>query len=275
MKHYTGKVAMVTGGGSGIGKSLSEALAKAGTTVVVADIGVEGAEAVVEEIRSAGGKAEALSLDVRDPEAVDAAVAKAFESHGRLDLMFNNAGIGLGGEVRHMDLKDWHDIVDVNLMGVVHGIQSAYPRMVDQGFGHLVNTSSLSGIIPAPGLTAYATTKHAVVGLSLSLRSEAAGHGVRVSVVCPGFVRTPILKSPRVSGMEPADGEKLLKKMWPFPLMEPDDLAREVLAGVAKNEPVIVAPRPARMLWRTFRWFPRRALGQLERLGGKEVRRRK
>src|SRR5207248_6593438 len=113
--------------------------------------------------------------------------------HGRLDLMVNNAGIGIGGETRELLLAHWDRIIDVNLRGVVHGVHAAYPVMIEQGSGHIVNTASLAGLLPSPGATPYAMTKHAVVGLSLSLRGEAAAYGVRVTAVCPGVVETPIL----------------------------------------------------------------------------------
>src|SRR6185312_3626412 len=118
-------------------------------------------------------KAHAIELDVRSYPSFEQAVGEAVKQSGRIDYLFNNAGIGVGGEVDSYTLDDWNDVFDVNLRGVVHGIQAVYPIMIRQRSGHIVNTASVAGLIPAPGATAYAMTKHAVVGLSLSLRGEA------------------------------------------------------------------------------------------------------
>ena len=107
--------------------------------------------------------------------------------------MFNNAGIAIGGSAHDYGIQEWNQIIDVNLRGVVNGVQAAYCIMIKQGFGHIVNTASITGLMPTPGQVAYSMTKHAVVGLSLSLRAEAALLGIRVSVLCPGAIRTPIL----------------------------------------------------------------------------------
>ena len=113
--------------------------------------------------------------------------------HGRLDLMFNNAGISLLGETQDLPLEQWNAIIDVNIRGVVHGVAAAYPVMIKQGSGHIVNTASMGGLMAAGLLTSYVMTKHAVVGLSLALRSEAAAYGVGVTAICPAAVNTPIL----------------------------------------------------------------------------------
>jgi NAD(P)-dependent dehydrogenase (short-subunit alcohol dehydrogenase family) len=164
-------VALVTGGASGIGAALCRELARRGALVVLADREAHGARAEAGRIAAAGGRAEAATLDVRDAAAVEALVAGVFSRHGRLDHLFNNAGIGVGGEVRHLALDAWRDAVEVNLMGVVHGVQAAWPRMIEQGFGHVVNTASSaafgSGAMTAP----YTATKVAVVALSRASRA--------------------------------------------------------------------------------------------------------
>ena len=272
MHGYQDRVAVVTGGASGIGRALCERLGREGAVVLVADVAAEGAEAVAEGIRQAGGRAEAVAVDVRDAAQVEALVARAFDGHGRLDLMVNNAGIALAGEVHTVTLDEWDRILDVNLKGVIHGVHAAYPRMMAQGFGQVVNMASYLGLVPMPGLAAYAMTKHAVLGLSLSLRAEAAARGVKVTVVCPGFVRTPLLEGGPVRGLEAADPADALKQVWPFPLMEPDALVEEVLRGLARNQPLIVTPRPARIMWRVYRFFPRWTVRQLEKALAKQAR---
>ena len=134
---------------------------------------------------------------MRDAAAVDAAVADVLTRHGRLDYLFNNAGIAVGGEVADLRLEDWRDAVEVNLMGVVHGVQAAWPRLGAQGFGHVVNTASMAAFLPTALAAPYGTTKSAVLGLSLALRLEGEPRGLRVSVLCPGVVRTPILDGGR------------------------------------------------------------------------------
>jgi NAD(P)-dependent dehydrogenase (short-subunit alcohol dehydrogenase family) len=253
---FSGKIAVVTGGASGIGRALGQALARRGATVVLADVDDAGAKDVAQEIG-----ATSAGLDVRDADAFAALVAEVVDEHGRLDLLFNNAGIGVGGEVAELTLAHWDRVIDVNLRGVVHGVIAAYPVMIRQGSGHIVNTASVAGLIPAPLLTPYAATKHAVVGLSTSLRGEAATHGVRVSAVCPGIIDTPIWDKMTPEGLpEPpsirtqfeAAKSSLLRRAY-----SPAALADDVLDGVARNRALIVAPTHARMAWRLYRLAPR------------------
>jgi NAD(P)-dependent dehydrogenase (short-subunit alcohol dehydrogenase family) len=160
----------------------------------LADRQIELAEEVASKICASGGNARAFNVDVTNFAAVEHLVQETVARAGRLDYIFNNAGIGIGGNASHFGIEDWNQMMDVNLRGVIHGVEAAYKIMVAQGFGHIVNTASLAGLTPSPGGVAYATAKHAVVGLSNSLRAESARMGVRVSVLCPGFVRTAILE---------------------------------------------------------------------------------
>ena len=131
------------------------------------------AEEVAAAVRARGGAADVVDLDVRDAGRFQAVVRETIERTGRLDYLFNNAGIGIGGEASAFDAADWDDVIDVNLRGVAHGILAAYPPMIRQGFGHIVNTASMAGLAPAPLQLSYTATKHAVVGLSRALRVEA------------------------------------------------------------------------------------------------------
>ncbi len=171
---FDGTTAIVNGGASGIGRALAEELAKRGSEVVLADLQIELAEKVASEIHAVGGKAQAVGIDVVDFSAMERLIQDTVKRTGRLDYVFNNAGIGIGGSVEHYGIEDWHQILDVNLRGVINGVHAAYKVMIVQGFGHIVNTASLAGLMPSPGQVAYATTKHGVVGLSKSLRAEAA-----------------------------------------------------------------------------------------------------
>jgi NAD(P)-dependent dehydrogenase (short-subunit alcohol dehydrogenase family) len=253
MDNLHGRVAIVTGGASGIGAALVRALGARGATVVIADVDEVAGKAVAAEVNQAS----AAVLDVRDASAVAALVAQVMAEHGRLDLMFNNAGIAVGGMVEELTLDHWDRVIDVNLRGVVHGVRAAYPVMLKQGHGHIVNTASLAGLVPGPMLVPYAAAKHAVVGLSLSLRAEAAPKGVRVSAVCPGFVDTPLLSrvNPDLPQTETGANAAGLARMA-GKLYQAEPLAQDVLRGVERNRAIIVAPASARLAWRMTRYAP-------------------
>jgi short-subunit dehydrogenase len=187
-------------------------------------------------------------VDVTSQQEVFDLVART----GRLDYMFNNAGICIQGEVRDMTMEMWRKIVDVNLWGVVYGTMAAYPVMIRQGSGHIVNVASAAGLIAFPTQVAYSTTKHAVVGLSGALRVEAEQFGVNVTVVCPGFIDTNIAKTTPVLK---ARMEDVLARV-PFKMLPADWLARVVLRGVARNRALIVAPFYARVMWWLSWLFP-------------------
>ena len=149
---FSGATAIVTGGASGIGRALAEELAKRGCEVVLADRQIELAEEVASGIRTlVGGKATAANLDVTDFPALQQLVHDTVGRTGRLDYMFNNAGIAIGGRVHDYGIQEWNQIIDVNLRGVVNGVQAAYCIMMKQGFGHIVNTASITGLMPTPG----------------------------------------------------------------------------------------------------------------------------
>jgi short-subunit dehydrogenase len=258
---FDGATAVVTGGASGIGRGLAEELAKRGCEVVLADRQIDLAEEVASTICASSGKARALNVDVTDFFAVEQLVQETFERSGRLDYIFNNAGIGIGGNVNHYGIEDWNQMIDVNLRGVINGVQAAHKVMMAQGFGHIVNTASLAGLTPSPGNVAYATTKHAVVGLSVSLRAEAAQLGVRVSVLCPGLVRTAILDGGGKYGkmlidLSPEQHRRLLEIIEKFKPMPPNIFAEKALNSVAKNKAIIIVPAWWKLFWWLNRLFP-------------------
>jgi NAD(P)-dependent dehydrogenase (short-subunit alcohol dehydrogenase family) len=252
MSVFEGKTAMVTGGGSGIGRAVCEALADRGARVVVADLDGAAADLVARGIAARGGRAEGKPLDVRDAAAVQKLVDDTAAEHGRLDYMFNNAGIAIMGEERDVSLDDWNRVLDVDLHGVVHGVRAAYPVMVRQGAGHIVNTASVAGLVPAALEISYTAAKYGVVGLSHALRAEGAKLGVKVTVVCPGFINTPILQ---VSPIRMAVDRARLLSMTPKP-MPPDRCARIILDGVAKNRSTIVPTAHAKLLYLIQRMSP-------------------
>lgn len=259
---FEGKVAVVTGGASGIARALGAGLAAQGAHVVLADLDREGADAAAAELASASkASVHGVALDVRDREAVIGVVDDVVARHGRLDLMVNNAGIALGGQSHLMPPEHWDRVIDVNLRGVVNGVLAAYPRMVAQGDGHLVNVASMAGLAPTPLTAAYTMTKHGVVGLSTTLRPEAAMHGVRVTVVCPGAIETPILDKGPPADLPPTPGGSSLTsrqflermKMRPMPA---DRFASQALHGIARNQAIVVVPRSGLGLWYLQRLSP-------------------
>ena len=221
-----------------------------GAWVVLADRQVDLAHEVATRIREAGGRATAEDLDVTDFPAMNRLVQNTFQSAGRLDYVFNIAGIGIVGEARYYELEDWYRVLDVNLRGVVHGVQAAYPIMLRQGFGHIVNMASAAGLWPSPFVVSYCASKHAVVGLSTSLRIEAAAAGIRVSVLCPGAVRTPALTAEsRYGKVLPPIPPKLLQKIVERQRpMRPERFAEANAAAMTKpgdhRHPILVANRP-------------------------------
>ena len=251
--NFKDKVAIVTGGASGIGRALCEEMARRGTRVVAADINLEGAEQVASAISATGGQADAARLDVTQSDEVQKLIDQTASKHGRLDFMFNNAGIATLGEVRDMKPGQWQRIIDINLMGVVYGSTAAYSLMVEQGFGHIVNTASQAGLYPVSSTTSYALTKHGVVGLSTSLRAEGAGLGVKVSVVCPGPVVSNIVDDATMVGEYK---KNFMADAPQFMLMDTSRAARVILRDVARNRAIIVFPFLARYLWWLHRISP-------------------
>ncbi len=256
MDRFRDCVAIVTGGGSGIGRALSRALAARGAKVVVADINLKGAGETADAIAAAGGCARAVKLDVTDQEAVRGLVERTVSEFGRLDYMVNNAGIGMGGNFEDTEPAHWKQIIDINLWGVIYGSLYAYRAMLKQGSGHIVNVSSLAGLTPS-FIAPYAATKYGVVGLTLSLRIQAALRGIRASVVCPGFVRTPIYDTSVDVSNELSEAEKkeLFAKFERL-MIEPDRCAEIILKGIRNNRAIIPVTKLAWMAWRLNRLFP-------------------
>jgi NADP-dependent 3-hydroxy acid dehydrogenase YdfG len=259
------RTALVTGAASGIGRALAGELAGRGVAVTLADRDAAAAEEAAAGIRAGGGSAEARELDVRDAARFREIVREVEDRAGRLDYLFNNAGIGVGGETHDYDAADWDDVIDVNLRGVAHGILAAYPGMRARRSGHIVNTASMAGLVPGVFQISYAATKYAVVGLSKSLRIEARAHGVRVTVLCPGVIRTPILAGGRFGrlkfGVDPARAMASLERLRP---MDPARFARAALRAVDRNRAVVIAPAWWRIAW----WLERLSPSLSEWLAG-------
>ncbi|MFT4520097.1 MAG: NAD(P)-dependent dehydrogenase (short-subunit alcohol dehydrogenase family) [Halioglobus sp.] len=248
MSDFNGKTAIITGGASGIGKSLAKLLTEQGAHVLIADIAE--AETAAQELGCEG-----TQLDVTDNIAVKQCIEGFAEAQGRLDYMFNNAGILVVGDAKDMSYEDWDNVINVNLKGVINGVYAAYPIMIEQGHGHIVNTGSLAGLLPSPTAVPYSTSKFGVIGLTQSLRAEARRYGVKVSAVCPGFVTTPMADTSKfVGGMDREKSNDSVKLVGGY--ITSDELARRALEGISRNKELIVIPTKIRLLASFLRRMP-------------------
>jgi NAD(P)-dependent dehydrogenase (short-subunit alcohol dehydrogenase family) len=261
LRIFNDAVAIITGGGSGIGLAIGKALASRGATVILADKQGETAGREAENIRAAGGNTEAAQIDVTDYKSVEQLVTGTLAKYGRIDFMFNNAGIGVCGLISDFELDHWYKVLNVNLLGVIHGIQAVYPVMRKQGFGHIINTSSMGGLVPFTFTGSYTASKYAVAGLSQSLRIEAMDSGVRVSVLCPGVIRTPILKAGGDNLLLYKIPQNKIEESWKktFPA-DPDRFAEKAIRQVARNVPIIVVPAWWKLFWLFHRLSPNATL---------------
>ncbi|MEU6466560.1 SDR family oxidoreductase [Streptomyces sp. NPDC046976] len=266
MSTVTGKVAVVTGAGSGIGRSLAAELARRGARLALSDIDGSGLAETVAQVRSLGAEVHTARLDVSDRAAVESYATTVAEHFGVVHQVYNNAGIGGGGgSVLETDWSVYDRTIAINLFGVVHGTKAFLPHLIASGDGHVVNISSLNGIMAQPTLSAYCAAKFGVRGFTETLRTEmlAGRHPVRVSVVHPGGVRTNIataaLDAARGRGIEiPARqlararvyNDKLLK-------MPARQAATIILDGVEAGRPRILVGRDAQVADLLVRLFPR------------------
>lgn len=194
MSDFSGKAALVTGAGSGIGEAVARQLAKQGAAVVVSDINPDTAEKVARAIKDAGGKAAPFTADTSDHEQVKAAVDFVCSEFGALNLAFNNAGI-LGATVPtgELSIEDWHKVISINLNGVFYGLRYEIPAMLRAGGGAIVNTASILGLVGTENLAAYVAAKHGVSGLTRTAALEYSAKGIRINSVHPGYIDTPLL----------------------------------------------------------------------------------
>ncbi len=243
-EYFRGKGCVVTGAASGIGFALTEALLQAGAVVFMADRDTETLTAAVEQLNPYAGRVHSMAVDVTNQEQVQHMVEEAAALHGRLDVLFNNAGIGGTIQISEVTLEHWRRIIDINLWGVIYGIHAALPIMRRQGGGHIVNTASIAGLIPFPFQALYCATKYAVVGLSESLRFELGDEGIHVSDVCPGNVASRIFGTPIIG--EPTEVKP------PEDALPAKEAAKIILAGVANKQGIIAFPEKYRQMWRRY-----------------------
>jgi NAD(P)-dependent dehydrogenase (short-subunit alcohol dehydrogenase family) len=237
MKEVAGKVAVVTGGGNGIGAGICRTLQSAGMKVVVADIDQGAAERTAAALRAEGGQAIAVPTDVADLSSVERLAETTVAEMGGVHLVCNNAAVLVGGPLADMTEDDWQWLLSVNLMGVVHGCRVFAPRLVAQGQGHIVNTASVGGFLSYSAMTIYCTTKFAVVGFSEALRQDLEPLGIGVSILCPGAVRTTLVDADRrrPERFRKAGGTSKVLEEQMEDAMDPLAVGEHLLGGVREN----------------------------------------
>lgn len=256
------KRAFITGAGSGLGLALAKALAADGWTLGLFDRNLERLTTVEAELADAGVRLIAYPGDVTHADELTVAINSFAATHDGLDLMINNAGVAGGGALMEVPLEDWRWIIDINVMGVVHGSRAAIPHLQRNGRGLLINVASAAAFASAPGMVSYNATKAAVVSISETLVNELRSAGIQVSVVMPTFFQSALLETLRGPEHARAFAHKAMQRSE----YSVADLARELLTEAAEGSVYIVLPRAARTMWRFKRWMPLRFLTKVSEL---------
>lgn len=238
---FAGRSVLVTGAASGMGFEIARQTALAGAKVLLTDI-VDDVNDAAEKV---GHGAKAMIVDVSDRDQVGAAIDRVVADHGRLDFIFNNAGLAIFGEVEEVSIELFEKIIDVNLKGVAYGVKLGYDQMIKQGGGgHIVNTASAAGFVPVPLQTHYCATKHGVVGMGKTLALEGAKHDVHVTTFCPGFVQTGMMTNNTLRGSMDIPE---ITALMPVGALSAEEAVRRLLRGVVKRKLVVVTPWYARI----------------------------
>jgi NAD(P)-dependent dehydrogenase (short-subunit alcohol dehydrogenase family) len=254
---FGGKIAVITGAGSGIGRATALSFARRGATVIVCDTDLAAAQRTAGQAAQLGPAAHACEVDVSDGTAMQAFAAEVASAHGVPDVLVNNAGIGHHGTFLATTEQEWRRVLDVNLWGVIHGCRAFGTLMTERGKGgHIVNVASGAAYTPSKIWPAYATSKAAVMMLSDCLRGEMAGHGIGVSVICPGFVNTNIIRNTTFSGLSAAEREASRDKIlrgYARRNYPPEKVAEQIVNAVLRKRslvPVTVEAKTTRLLSR-------------------------
>jgi NADP-dependent 3-hydroxy acid dehydrogenase YdfG len=256
------KRAFITGAGSGLGLALAKGLATDGWTLGLFDRNLERLTTVEAELADAGVRLIAYPGDVTQADELTVAINSFAATHDGLDVMINNAGVAGGGALMEVSPEDWRWIIDINVMGVVHGSRAAIPHLQRNGSGLLINVASAAAFASAPGMVSYNATKAAVLSISETLVNELRSAGIQVSVVMPTFFQSGLLETLRGPEYARAFAHKAMQRSE----HSAEDIARDALKEAADGSVYIVLPRAARSLWRWKRWMPLRFLDKVSEI---------
>lgn len=249
------KKVLITGAASGIGRATALAFARQGATLLLCDIDSRGLEALRQQLVSAGGTCCTYCMDVTDAVAMAELAAQVRFNHGALDVLINNAGVGYLGRFLDSDLKHWQRVMNINLMGVVHGCYSFIPHMVEaSGPRQVINVASAAALFPSPSMAAYAASKHAVYGLSEVLKMELSDTQVQVTTVCPGVINTPIVANH--GNIAPSVGSEQIARLQDYYQRKgcsPDQVARSMVRAVQEGRDLVLVGPFARLIFQLRR----------------------
>jgi NAD(P)-dependent dehydrogenase (short-subunit alcohol dehydrogenase family) len=252
-----GRVVVVTGAAKGIGRATLLELARAGARLVGCDVDEAALENTLAECRSLGASTFGARVDVGEPAEVEALAERVEREVGPVWALVNNAGVGLSGHFFETELLDWDWLLRINLLGTIHGVRAFGPRLRARGAGRIVNVASASGFCNLPGLAAYGTTKYAVVGLTEALRAELLPHGVKVGVVCPGFVETSILDTARIRGhADPEAERRSLRDLYRRRGHAPEIVAKAIASAIKSGKGFVPVTSEAWLLYVLKRLVP-------------------
>jgi NAD(P)-dependent dehydrogenase (short-subunit alcohol dehydrogenase family) len=233
------KVAIITGAASGIGKATALVFGREGAKVMCADINADGAEATARTIADTGGEAASIKTDVTQEDDIKEMISATVTRWGRLDALYNNAGIGVGNPVTQVSLEEWDRIIDINLRGVFLGTKYAVQEMLKTGGGAIINTASVAGLMGTPMLSAYCASKGGVVMFTKATAAEWAGMGIRINCVCPGVIQTPILdpmmEMAKAAGMDENELWARMGKAHPIGRVGKPEEVGEAVAWLASD----------------------------------------
>jgi NAD(P)-dependent dehydrogenase (short-subunit alcohol dehydrogenase family) len=267
-RNLSGKVGVVTGAGSGIGRATALALAERGANLAICDVDDVGLAQTADRIKALGREVLSQTVDVAQADAMQAFAQATRSALGRVDIVVNNAGIGMAGLFVDVPLEAWTKILGINISGVIHGCHAFLPGMIEaDAGGHIVNIASMAGYCQAPGMTAYGTTKFGVLGFSECLRAELSVHGIGVTAVCPGVINTAIVRTSKMYGLN-EDPELREQGIRAFERRNysPERVAQKILRAVQKNRGVApISPEAWAGYWvkrlvpGLIAWFARRS----------------
>lgn len=253
---FNGKKVLITGAGSGIGRATALQLAELGAALIISDLNPDGlARTASEALRLGAGSVDTHIVDVSDWDDMQAMAGKVRKQHGALDILVNNAGVGLAGDFLNTTVDDWQWVLGINVMGVVHGCKLFAPDMVANGKGHIINLASAAGYYAAPDMSAYSASKHAVLGMTESLRAELAEKGIGVSAICPGVINTGIVASSRMRGAA-GDAQDKLVAFYRKRNYGPELVAEAILGAVEHNRAVVPVSPEAWVMYGAKRFTP-------------------